>query len=89
MTERDATTHRDQIGLLGRRGCLDRNAKGAGGAPEQHWIAERLGRADQQQSLRLLGELCHLAAKLASIRPASAVPSEMAKPPAKPARESA
>jgi hypothetical protein len=63
MTERDATTHRDQIGLLGRRGCLDRNAKGAGGAPEQHWIAERLGRADQQQSLSLLGELCHLAAK--------------------------
>jgi hypothetical protein len=41
-------THGDQIGLLGRRGCLDRNAKCAGSSPEQHWIAERLGRADQQ-----------------------------------------
>ena len=55
MTERDTCAHRDQVGRLRRRSCLDRNPELGCGSPQKHGIADRFGRTEEQQALGLRG----------------------------------
>jgi hypothetical protein len=55
VAEGNSRTDSDEIGRFGRSSRFDPKTKHGSGLPEEHWIAGRLGRTEEQQALRLLG----------------------------------
>ena len=55
VAERNSRTDSDEIGRFGRSSRFDGKTKHGSGLPEEHWIAGRFGRTEEQQALRLLG----------------------------------
>ena len=63
VAERNSRTDGDEFGRFGSSSCFDRKTNHGSGLPEEHWIAGWFGRAEEQQPLRLLGELVDLTPK--------------------------
>jgi hypothetical protein len=57
MVECDAAGDSDQLGLLGANGGVGGEAECRAGAPEKRQITQRLGRGEQEQSLRVIRKL--------------------------------